>query len=266
MSENFRTLEEFKEKCGYEINGEWFPRVTKIVDIKAKPSLYHFYAQVGVKEAKEISRRSAEEGTAVHEAVERILIGKDPGDVSPALTPSISAFLDFLSRKNITTEPDFIERRIVCEENRYAGTLDALAYIDGKFGILDIKTSQGIYRDYGLQTSAYMYPLKKEFPHLAARWILRIDQNQSCRRCGSTLRQKGGRSKVAKAYGMKNGFAEHYDVVRSCAEQEHDWAPVKGVVELKELESPWEQDFRAFLGAKALWEWENEKWLKKLLY
>lgn len=41
---------------------------------------------------------------------------------------------------------------------------------------------------------------------------------------------------------------------------------LRAFIELKELESPWLGDFKAFLGAKALWEWENAAWLKQVGY
>jgi len=36
-------------------------------------------------------------------------------------------------------------------------------------------------------------------------------------------------------------------------------------VELKEFPY-WQTDFEAFLGAKRLWEWENEEWLRRIEY
>ena len=117
---------------------------------------------------------------------------------------------------------------------------------------MDIKTSQGIYRDYNLQTAAYMDSLKHEFT-LQNRWILRIDQIQYCNRCRATRRTKGGREKI-----KNNGRTP-------CPNGEHDWGPVTGVIELKEFPL-WEDDFQAFLGAKKLWEWENEYWLKRVGY
>ena len=69
--------------------------------------------------------------------------------------------------------PELVERRIVNRDHRYAGTVDAIARIGGKLGVLDIKTSQSIYRDYNLQTSAYMDALKNEFEDLSTRWILK---------------------------------------------------------------------------------------------
>ena len=87
---------------------------------------------------------------------------------------------NFLRQNHIHVTPELVERRIVNRDHRYAGTVDAIARIGGKLGVLDIKTSQSIYRDYCLQTSAYMDALKNEFEDLATRWILRIDQMQKC--------------------------------------------------------------------------------------
>ncbi|MBS3903452.1 MAG: hypothetical protein KGZ30_03730 [Anaplasmataceae bacterium] len=251
---DYSSLEKFKEENGYTIDDVWYPRVTKIVGIKAKPALLFFYGEAqSYKHAHDISQKSAEEGTRVHEVSQAILLGQEP-KVDEDIKPAIDAFRNFMEQKRIETAPEYIERRIVNYDHRYAGTIDAMALIDGKFGVMDIKTSQSIYRDYNLQTSAYMDSLKNEFPNLQTRWILRIDQAQVCNVCGATRRTKGGREKVRKDW--KNGL-------KPC--QEHSWGPVRGEIELKE--SPfWQGDFQAFLGAKKLWEWENEYWLKKVGY
>ncbi len=252
MFDYYKDAESYKEANGYTIDGAWYPRVTKILSIKAKPALLHFYGEAdSFKAAQDISTKSAKEGTMVHEASEAILLGKSP-EVHPVIKPAIDAFVRFLDERNIQTAPEWVERRILHLDHRYAGTIDALALIGGKFGVLDIKTSQGIYRDYNLQTAAYMDALKGQFPNLQTRWILRIDQEQKCIRCGATLRTKGGREKI-----RRNGSA--------CPEGAHDWSEVRGVIELQEFPY-WHGDFDAFLGAKKLWEWENEMWLKRIGY
>jgi len=254
MFDSYKNVESFKEASGYTIDGIWYPRVTKIVSIKSKPALMRFYGEAqSYKAAQDITTKSAEEGTLVHEAAEAILLGQNP-DVSPTIEPSISAFRKFLDAKNVQSSPEWVERRIFHPDKRYAGTIDALALIDGKFGVLDIKTSQGIYRDYNLQTAAYVEALKDDFRNLQTRWILRIDQIQKCSQCGAQLRTKGGREKIKNAY---NG--------PRCALGAHFWGPTEGVVELQEFPY-WQNDFEAFLGAKRLWEWENEYWLKKVGY
>ena len=252
----YSNLEGFKKLSGYEIDGTWYPRVTKIVEIKAKPALYRFYAELNnFAEGESIKEKSASEGTLIHEAAEKIFIGESP-IIDPSIAPSIEALVNFVERKNIQVDPEFVEKRVVHYGDRYAGTLDAVALIDGKLGILDIKTSQAIYRDYNLQTSAYIAALHSSLNNLQTRWILRIDQTKICLKCGAVLRSKGGRDKI-RAPKVKIGV--NYE---KC---EHRWSELRGEIELKEFPY-WQEDYKAFLGAKKLWEWENEYWLKKAGY
>ena len=251
----YENAEDFKEQCGYTIDGAWYPRVTKIVEIKAKPALYKFYAEVGFDEGEEIKAKSASEGTLIHEAFEAILTGQSP-IIDPSIAPAITAAVEFIKTNQIHVDPAFVERRVVNYEHRYAGTIDTLALIGGKFGILDIKTSVSIYRDYNLQTAAYMDTLRTH--NLQTRWIMRIDQSAACTKCGSTLRGKGGRDKIRDPYPRPAGWLK-------CENNAHDFGPITGHVELKEFPY-WHDDFAAFLGAKKLWEWENDYWLKKIGY
>jgi hypothetical protein len=257
---NYHNVEEFKAIAGYDIDGSWYPRVTKIVEIKAKPALYKFYAELSsFEEGESVKKVSASEGTLIHETVEAILMGKNP-EIHPSIKPAIEAFLKFVENRKIQVDPEFVEKRIVNHQERYAGTVDSLALIDGKFGVLDIKTSQSIYRDYNLQTSAYMAALESDFPTLQTRWILRIDQNRVCLKCGSILRSKGGRDKVRLPWDPKNGNLKIK--AENC---QHEWSQLRGEIELKEFPY-WKEDYKAFLGAKKLWEWENDYWLKQVGY
>lgn len=255
----FRDENEFKERCGYTIDNVWYPRVTKIVEIKAKPALYKFYAEMGNhQEGEKVKTRSAAEGTLIHETFEKILVGQEP-TVDPSIAPAIAAAREFLEHNHILVDSQFVEKRIVNHQHRYAGTIDALALIDGAFGVLDIKTSQSIYRDYNLQTAAYVESLQEQLrTPPRTRWIMRIDQIRNCQRCGSTRRVKGGRDKIRRPYPAPAGW-------QGCAESQHQWSDLTGVVELKEFPF-WQDDFAAFLGAKRLWEWENVYWLKKIGY
>ncbi|OGY59624.1 MAG: hypothetical protein A3B23_00695 [Candidatus Colwellbacteria bacterium RIFCSPLOWO2_01_FULL_48_10] len=241
----------FKDEHGYIMNGAWYPRVTSIINIKAKPALYRFYGGLNsFAEGEMIKQKSADEGTLVHEFAEKILVGDE--SLPPAyIQPSIDALRRFLEQNKVHVDRDWVEKRIVHYKERYAGTIDALALIGGKFGVLDIKTSQEIYRDYNLQTAAYFASLSDEFSTLQTRWILRIDQTQKCLNCGAVRRTKGGREKI-----RKNGGDLH------C---QHEWSEMTGHIELKESPN-WKEDFDAFLAAKKLWEWENESPLKKIGY
>ena len=67
----YKDTEDFKEQCGYTIDEVWYPRVTKIVTIKAKPALYRYYgAATSYKAAQDATEQSAKEGTLVHETIE----------------------------------------------------------------------------------------------------------------------------------------------------------------------------------------------------
>ena len=98
--------------------------------------------------------------------------------------------------------------------------MDVLAEINGRLGVLDIKTSYSIFRDYGIQTSAYVEALneRRNLPELT-RWILRLDQSQKCLKCPAVLRTKGGNIKVRGEKEFCN----------------HQWSEKIGEAELKEL-------------------------------
>lgn len=265
----YKNSEEFKTTNGYEVNGVWYPRVTKILEIKSKPALENFFKEVGnYDSAERVKNKSAEEGTIVHEAVQKFLTG-DTRAHPPEITPAMSALKIFHETRKIFFHPEFVERRIWSHRHRYAGTVDALATIDGKFGVLDIKTSTGFYPEYNLQTAAYASALQ-EFEikrtlllpkEIETRWILRIDQHRRCGRCRATLREKGGRAKVRPV----KKIAGEGSSVTICSEDSHEWGETEGDVALKEFPYVF-GDMKAFIAAKILWEWENSYWLRQIQY
>jgi hypothetical protein len=243
----YSSVENFKSACGYDIDGIWYPRVTSIVSIKAKPGLYRFYGGLPSFEAGEqMKTKSAAEGTLMHDTVEQILLGNSIA-IPPEIKPAIDELMKFLDKYKITTLQT--EELLVSKRHRYAGTMDAFAEIFGKQGVLDIKTSYAIFRDYGIQTAAYVEALEEQGHRDLTRWILRIDQHKPCLKCNARLREKGGFSKV------RGGS-------QTCL---HEFGPVKGDVELKELHNLG-HDVKAFLASKDLWEWENAYWLKQIGY
>lgn len=243
----YSNAENFKSACGYDVEGIWYPRVTSIVSIKAKPALYKFYGSLPSFEAGEqMKNKSAAEGTLMHDTVEQILIGNSVA-IPHQIKPAIDELMKFLDRCKITIIQT--EELLVSKRHRYAGTMDALAEIFGKQGVLDIKTSYAVFRDYGIQIAAYAEALKERDYDDVKRWILRIDQYRPCLKCSARLREKGGFSKV------RGGS-------QTCL---HEFGPPKGDVEFKEL-FDLDYDTRAFLASKSLWEWENSYWLRQIGY
>jgi len=244
----YTNSKQFKDENGYDIDGIWYPRVTAIVSIKSKPALYQYYANMpDFKTAETVKEKSAEEGTLIHDTVEAILKGESPA-IPEIIAPAVGAFMNFINNNEINAHK--VEERILSKKHRYSGTLDVLAEVNGVLGVLDIKTSKAIYRDYNIQTSAYVEALI-ENPMMPAlsRWILRIDQNKKCIKCGASLRTKGGNEKITTVYAS--------------APCNHEWADIKGECELKELKN-YDHDIKAFLACKTLWEWENDYWLKQI--
>ena len=265
----YKDAESFKRACGHEIAGVWYPRVTHILSIKSKPAIDAFLKEMeSYSAAEEVKNKSAEEGSMVHEVVQSIAVGKEI-HVPKELEPAAAAFKAFQAQNNIFFHPEFIERPIWSSMHRYSGTVDALATIGGKFGVLDIKTSTGFYSDYNLQTAAYVLALQElevkkalALPRdIETRWILRVDQARACLRCGASLREKGGRNKVRNARNGEGNGIDHC----GASHEDHYWGPSKGIVELREFPY-YIRDIKAFLAAKVLWEWENDYWLRQVGY
>jgi hypothetical protein len=258
----YQNIEEFKKDQGYFIENQWYPRVTKICEVKSKPALYYFYAEAAnFKEATEKKLKAANEGKIVHEIIESIITGKTiivPED----FIGFKYAFEDFLKNHSLFSKKEWLEKKIRHPKFRYAGTFDILGEIDGHFSLIDIKTSASVYDEYRLQTSAYLMALNEEpwlrdnygrktvLPReIEKRYILRINQKRICEKCSAVMRLKKMGNKI-----------EQGD--QSC---EHKFGEIIGEWELKEFDNH-EEDFRGFLHCKGLWEWEYRDFLKEIGY
>ena len=77
-------------------------------------------------------------------------------------------------------KPEWIyaERKVYCDKYKYAGTVDAVAKINGRVCVIDFKTSKKIYKPYHLQVTAYAQAIKRMDG--LRRWplgiILRLDK------------------------------------------------------------------------------------------
>jgi len=245
----FDYLEDFKRKNGYELNGIWYPRVTSICDIVHKPGLLKYYAQQpNFAAAQDTLNKAADWGKLTHSTIEALL-GDKKIEIDPIISPSIRAFDQWRFLHRI--RPLDFEKKVISDKHIYVGTIDALVEIDGKLGILDLKTGSGIWDEYSLQTVAYFQAFnEKEKKKAETRWILRIDQYQECQVCGAKKREKGGKIRI-------NGGS------RNIPPHSHQWGPIKGEYEFKEFEDH-KQDLKAFLAAKKLWEWVNRNMLFKI--
>ena len=233
------TLEVFKEKYGYEIEGVWLPRVTAILSPNFSFSKWSGFEQ------------AAAWGTQMHEAVEGILRG-DQKRIDAKLTISIEEFRKWYKEHPLylANPSKDIERRVYDIKNAYAGTIDFIAEFEGRVGVIDIKTSTTIPREHLLQTAAYLNAYNtscEEGRACETRWILRIDQYQECMGCLAKRREKYGRARTSGGNPVCN----------------HQWSLIRGEIEWRELEN-YEKDLAAFFEKRDRWEEKNEEWLSKI--
>lgn len=95
---------------------------------------------------------AADVGSRIHALAGQINRGLEPA-VSADEVPFIDAYRAFLA----SFRPRFVaaEEMVVSLRHGYAGTLDAIAVIDGETWLLDLKTGSGVYPETALQLAAY---------------------------------------------------------------------------------------------------------------
>jgi len=104
---------------------------------------------------KNVSQEALDVGSQVHSLIEKyIKYGKDAlGKLDDKVTSAMIAFWDFEKEHSVKWIES--ERPVFHPNYGYAGTLDAIAKVDGKITVIDFKTSKAIYPTYWMQVMAY---------------------------------------------------------------------------------------------------------------
>ncbi len=244
-----KTVTEFTQKNGHIINGIWLPRVTSVLEIVAKPGLLRYYAQQkNYLEAQEGLRRAADMGLKIHDVCEQMILGNGV-HIPPKMERIVEIFQQWLNKHHM--EVYGVEKKIIdADRHFYCGTADVLAKIDGEMGILDIKTGSGIWNEYSLQTAAYLQAYNQNVGaknKASASWILRLDQYRKCKLCGARMREKEDYIRIT---GGKT-FCKH------------EFSEIEADLEFKKIKNL-QDSFKAFINAKGLWEWANQRILKQI--
>lgn len=140
----------------YTVDGDEVPSVSELIRFLTR-EVYNDTPQFFMDGA-------AARGTLVHRATESI---DKYGTVEceDDIAPYIQAYVQFLKDK--TPEWEKIEWPI-CNEKKYAGTVDRYGELDGKRVVLDIKTTQSISGMhkllYGAQLTLYKMAVEQERP------------------------------------------------------------------------------------------------------
>ena len=162
MSRNTRRVQFDEATHTYTVNGTEYPSVTQIIRF-----LSYDQSKCADQQMALIAR---ERGTEVHEAAALYDYSGDIAeDLSADAAPYLSAYVQFC--RDYKPKWNYIEH--VLGANRdgipygYCGTLDRAGFIDGKFCILDIKTSYKVnIPSLSAQLAAYNNLLKFQHTEL----------------------------------------------------------------------------------------------------
>ena len=145
---------------------------------------------------RDVRRKAAEIGVAVHDFLHRYLEAKMAGTEDSVLRPglkdlpegstpdmldkvhaSIDAGLEWFRTHKLT--PMRMETPVWSPIYGYIGTGDFIGMVDGELCVCDYKTSSGLYSTVWLQTAAYQMAYEEEFPHLEikARWGINVGKD-----------------------------------------------------------------------------------------
>lgn len=155
---------EYLPKTDYMYNGYYVPRVTAILNrCIHTDSLMQWANSLGFKRQSytKTLEAAASIGTECHESIELFLSGKETDIITNS--SSMYAYESFLKwwkllHKYYNITVLLHEESLVC--NYFGGTLDGLYQINGKYYLVDYKTSNHITFKYCLQLAAYRYLLR----------------------------------------------------------------------------------------------------------
>jgi len=125
---------------------------------------------------------AADLGTVVHNWLEEYVNHKylnkaempaEPSD--PVVQRAIKKWLAWEAKQDI--EWLMTEERLYSHTWHYAGTMDAVAVVNGKLTLIDYKTSKKVYPEHRLQTAAYSMAIKEEYNEdIEQRIIIRLSK------------------------------------------------------------------------------------------
>ena len=221
------------KKHYYNVEDKYVPSVTTVLNVISKPALVPWAVKMGaewftenceaftqaelsveemVKGIKGAHRKRSTEamaiGTMVHDWCEAAINWKlGRGDIpdtpdNEAAENSINAFRDWIKENDV----EFItsEEKVYSRKYNYAGTIDAVAKVNGEFSVIDFKTSKAIYNNYHLQCAAYSQCVEEIYDKpVDASYILRFDKQTGAFESGRS-------NESAENFKAFKGFLDGY--------------------------------------------------------
>ena len=164
----------------YKVNDVKIPSVTRIIDACFEKNLTNWALSIGDEEYHKVIAEALEIGNETHKYIEEyILYEMEDGRHLPKIDKAEKSLTAF-AKWDAKFEPVYLdaERKVYCDKYKYAGTVDAVAKINGRVCVIDFKTSKKIYKPYHLQVTAYAQAIRRMAG--LRRWplgmILRLDK------------------------------------------------------------------------------------------
>lgn len=185
-------------------------------------------------------KQAADIGTVVHDWVEKYILGQKPEmPETKEAQIGVNAFLDWINDNKVKFLST--ERAVYSRKHDFIGKMDIEAKVNGKLALIDIKTSNGIYNTYNMQTAAYVRADEEESGRkYHGRWIIRLAKE--------TEKEYNARMAKKNANRKRKG------------KDPIDYPPYQ-VFEAKFLDDTagnMERDFEAFLACKTLFKFEKD--------
>lgn len=161
------------------LNGVKLPSVTEILGVIRKPYLERWRGALGNRECDAIQKQSTDIGHKFHEAVEKDLQG-----IAITLEPEVAKMFfvwkEWADKNKLNCLPEHIEKTVISTEHQYAGSPDAIGFInnDPTLILFDWKTSNRVdFCEYAMQLSAYAQAIKETLGiELKDGRIVRVDK------------------------------------------------------------------------------------------
>ena len=165
----------------YDESGKRLPGTTTILGVMSKGyGLMKWYWQMGMKgiDVEKYVDKTANIGTLGHYLIECELKDEQP-DLEPFSNEEINAaenclikFYDWQEENEL--EVLGVEKTLVSEKYKYGGTIDLYCKLNGKYTLVDLKTSKAIYDSHMIQLAAYKNLLEENDYKVEQVKILRI--------------------------------------------------------------------------------------------
>lgn len=165
-------------------DGKIVPGATTILGVLNKPALVKWANNLGLQgiDSTKYVDVMAKIGTLAHYMVESYLKSIEPDTSSfskDEIDKAENAVLSFFEwERHNQLEPFLLEKQLVSEQYQFGGTVDCYCKLNGKYTLLDFKTSNAIYAEHIIQLSAYKQLLRENGYKVDEVRILRIGRTE----------------------------------------------------------------------------------------